>query len=139
MLPALSEAVDLYSCREYFHKYGLNMCLYYDDDDFGNENPNNFYNEGLLHIKLGNYNDFKEKRIQEALDIYPQKIETGWQEYTQEKYEESCKRLAREKPQRLDFYEEMSNNQAWLDKAYNELEHRKSENTERLRSYGLDI
>ena len=51
MLPILDEVVDLEACVEYFNKFGLDMHLYDDKQDFGNKYVNNYYNEGLLYIK----------------------------------------------------------------------------------------
>jgi hypothetical protein len=140
MLPILDEVVDLEACIEYFHKFGDDMNLNYDVEDFGNKQVNNFYNEGLLHIKtvsLSNYRNFREKKIEKDLIKFAYGVKTNT--YTQEFYEAWLKKFEDEKPMRIALYDKISNDHEWIAKAHTELEGRKAANIEILKSYGLNV
>ena len=110
MLPVMDEVVDIDSCIRYNHKIGLLLPLY-DDENFGNDNPNHYYNEGFLYFKT-NPSIFRERMKNAISEI-----------------------ALREKT----FFEKVQTDLELNQKVQDELERRKKENTEILRSYGLEI
>jgi len=132
MLPILDEVVDLEACVEYFNKFGLDMHLYDDKQDFGNKYVNNYYNEGLLYIKTNNQGGII-KKTKERLVTIAYNIEKGRFGYTQKDYDEKYKEV--EELKRLKPF----NVSELYAKEFAELERRKVANTEILRSYGLEL
>ncbi|MDR1674572.1 MAG: hypothetical protein LBR54_03870 [Oscillospiraceae bacterium] len=142
MLPVFDKATTLDACVDYFYKFKLPRSFYYDKETFGNDNPNNYCEEGLLLTKVCNADSFfkiteKYLKRDHAVDTYNMIIGIG--RYSQETLEERRKLIKDTAPQRMKCCEELFNNYEWINKANEELERRKTANTETLRSYGLDL
>ncbi|MCL2086904.1 MAG: hypothetical protein FWH05_04835 [Oscillospiraceae bacterium] len=130
MLPQIGSATDINSCIEYFHKLGLPM-NFYDDGNF----KMTFDNEGFLYIKTSNYNELIKKNIKRHLSIYDYNVRIGTHGYTQEEYEERCKRA-----EEVEIREITRRNNVFSNpKSSVELEHRKTMNVKILRSCGFKI
>jgi len=149
IVPILNKVIDIDSCIEYFHKFGLLMHIYDDVEDFFNKDDYNFYNEGLLYIKSGNRDLFIksiELSIETQLARTTCSIEKGRSRFEQayiEYHEKEIMNFENERPQRIARYNEIFDrlfkNSGWYTKALSELERRKAANIEILRSYGLNI
>ncbi|MDR1674308.1 MAG: hypothetical protein LBR54_02520 [Oscillospiraceae bacterium] len=133
ILPILDKATTLDACVDYFYRFNLHMSIY-DDENLGNDNPNNYCNEGLLLIKTNN----KEgviKALEGYISSIAYQLKRGNGElfrFTQEFYNEELKKLEKLKL-------EKTFNPKMFTKELAELERRKAANTETLRSYGLDL
>ncbi|GHU55852.1 hypothetical protein FACS1894132_12560 [Clostridia bacterium] len=114
MIPVLDKVNTLDLCIEYLNKFGLGLYLY-GDGCFGGKSTNSFYNEGLLYIKTNH------------------EIEKKWKKILDEKIldEESLQRVY----QGYQYFGDPELNA----KTLIELETRKKENTEILKSYGLNM
>jgi hypothetical protein len=140
VLPLFDAVTDIEQCLLYLRKYGSSNRLIGDDEGFGNDNWNNDYNEGLLHVKANYRGDFTE--------LFE----------SREEYEETAKQLAmRGIHGHMDSYEEyrakafsnarvarvrldaILDNPERREKARAELERRKAANIEILRSYGFEL
>jgi hypothetical protein len=117
MLPILDKITSLEACIEYQDVIGMKIYLY-DDENFGNDIRNNFYNEGLLLIKTNNHNYFIKKLEIFLAEKDKKDTECAWSKLTL-----------------------VSDNifTKLYDKALAELERRKIVNIEVLRSYGLSL
>jgi hypothetical protein len=139
MLPILNEVVDLNSCAEYFYQFRQHMVVY-DDENFGNNYGDNFYNEGLLYLIVGNYLESIEKKLERHLFEIAHNIKMKKNNYyTQEYYDEECKKIEEGIPIRKAFYERTFGDKKWLAKAQEELKQRKENNIKILKSYGFDL
>ncbi len=52
ILPMINKAVDINSCIEFLDTMNLHLNIYSYDENFGNDNPNREYSEGLLYFKI---------------------------------------------------------------------------------------
>ncbi len=133
ILPMLNPVTTLESCIDYFYKFGWIMNLY-DEEDFGNSDPNLFCNEGLLLIKA-HYLDNGEERMKCNLKAWYQKFGKGDKERLKKKYEE----YNRNRLEQYAIREKLLNTPKLYKKAMDELERRRRLNIETLRSYGINI
>ncbi len=110
ILPALDKAVTIESCIEHNFEIGMDLNLY-DDGCFGATYGNSYYNDGMLYFKMDRsvYENRKKNAISELA--------------LQEKA----------------YFEKVHNDPDLYNEVQAELERRKKENTEKLRSYGLDL
>lgn len=110
LLPALDKAVTINSCIEHSFEVGMSLKLY-DDGSFGVSYGNSYYNEGMLYFKT-------DKSVFESI------MKSAVSEFAlQEKA----------------FFKRVHNDPNLYNKVLEELERRKTVNTEILRSYGLEL
>lgn len=126
MLPIMSKAVDIDSSIDFFSQIGVSLSF---SERF----------EGLLFLKTKNYANIIVKEIKKFDDEYKQKMEQGVNGYTSEEYEKRLQRADAVLQREISPIENVLNDPELLAKYTAELERRKKENTEILRSYGLDI
>ncbi len=132
MLPIFNKIVDLDSCVEYFDKFKLYMQLYDEKTNFGNKYVNNFYNEGLLYLKIDDQDNIIRK-LEERLNIISYNVEKKRFEYTQKDCDDISQKLENLKKIKPFNVSEL------FAKELLELQQRKTLNTEILHSYGLDL
>ena len=143
ILPVLNEVNDIKACIEYFNMFcpGLQN-LYYEEEEFGNTNPNNFYNEGLLYIKYGScdyYIENMERRLQRQLAMTAHRVKTQQSGYTQKRYDDEYKGIEEHKDIRIAHANKIFSDREWSSAALTELEQRKLANIEILKSYGFHM
>ena len=129
ILPVISQIDSIDLCIDYFSKTHSTLLSLYDElENFGNDNPNNDCNEGLLHILKGNYETILEE-YELNLESVNYNIQRGTF-YTQDDYEKIFKRynLIKEKNR---FVPEL------FFSAFKELERRKKFNIDELKKYGI--
>lgn len=121
MLPMLDKITDFEACIEHQKVIGMNINFYeYDDESFGNQNPSNFYNKGLLLIKTNNRDYFKRKMKTFLAERDEKDVDCAWSK-------------------QILLSDNIYNNPELYAKALAELERRKTANTKILRSYGLNL
>ncbi len=142
MLPEFNKITDLNTCMDYFYKLNLAKNIYDDKETFGNNITNNYYDEGLLHLKVENQETYisrqqvsYEKMILET----EQDMITGRIGLTKEDFEKSKRSSCKAMQSQIEKFKYIINNPTALEKVNQELERRKIENTKRLREYGFDI
>lgn len=134
MIPIFDKIVDLEACIDYFLRFGRISMIpsQYEEErgDFGCGSD-----EGLLYIKTNNHDDFieeTEKRFSEYIEL----LRSGNAQFSidiaRKDFEEGRdeRRMARD-----DIY----NDPYLYEKALEELERRRVDNTEALRLLGLEI
>lgn len=126
LLNIISKAVDIDSTIECFFQMGMSLSF---QEGF----------EGLLFLKTKNYSDIIKKDIKKFDDKYKQKMEQGVNGYTFEEYEKRLQRIDAVLQREILPIENALNDLELLAKYTSELERRKAINTEKFRSYGLDI
>ena len=126
LLHVISKAVDIDSAIECFYQIGIPLSF---DERF----------EGLLFLKAKNYPDIIKKDIKKHNDKYKQKMEQGVNGYTPEEYEKRIQRANGVLQREVSQIENVLNDPELLAKYTAELERRKAINTEKFRSYGLDM
>ncbi len=126
MLPVISKAVDIDSSIECFFRMGMPLGF---KEGF----------EGLLFLKTGNYVNIIKNDIKKFDDEYKQKMEQGVNGYTSEEYEKRLQRTDAVLQREISPIENVLNDPKLSAKYFAELERRKAINTEKFRSYGLDI
>lgn len=112
LLPLMDQIVNIEACIKYRHILGMTMHTYYAEpaNNFGNDRPNDFYNEGLLYFLLDPY-------IFRSANPFP----SG-------EFELKC----------YEAFEKIQNDHNLLERVKEELKRRKSQNIESLLSYGID-
>jgi len=129
ILPVISQINSIDLCIDYFSKTHSTLLSLYDElDNFGNDNPNNFCNEGLLHIATGNQEAII-KGYESHLDCINYNIQRG-KFYTQDDYEKIFKKYNLIKGKN-GFVPEL------FSSAFKELERRKKFNIDELKKYGI--
>lgn len=126
MLPIMSKAVDIDSSIDFFSQIGVSLSF---SERF----------EGLLFLETNNYANIIVKEIKKFDDEYKQKMEQGVKGYTSEEHEKRLQRTDAVLRREIVPIENILNNPELLAKYTSELERRKAINTEKFRSYGLDI
>ena len=135
IMPYLTKVVDLESCIEFITKFIGWQSIYGPDENFFNDHPMNFYNEGLLYVKTGYSGDFMERlESREAYESARRHVPGAFENYD-DYYRKYCDYalIERNKLDRL-----LSNTRLY-ENCISELNRRREANTEILRSYGLDI
>lgn len=126
LLPIISKAVDIYSSIECFFLMGMPLRF---DESF----------ECLLFLKTSRYADIFINRLQKRADEYKEKMEHHIEGYTPEGYETELRKSKEIIQREVSPIDEVFANPNMLAEYMAELERRKAENTEKLRSYGLEI
>lgn len=126
LLNIISKAVDIDSSIDFFSQIGVSLSF---SERF----------EGLLFLKTNNYANIIVKEIKKFDDEYKQKMEQGVNGYTSEEYEKRLKRADAVLQREISPIENVLNDPKLLAKYTAELERRRAINTEKFRSYGLDI
>ena len=138
MIPVFNEVTDLDSCIEFFSKYQNSvLSIHYPDEDFGNRGRH-YFDEGLLYIKTCDREAFIEKR--ERFIERDLTISDHWKSgFTKEYHEQKWKAYKEGNPRLIALANEIYGNHEWCANALIELERRKVENIEILRSYGISM
>ena len=126
LLPVISKAVDIDSAIWCFFQMGMPLSF---QESF----------EGLLLLKTKNYSDIIKKDIKKYNDNYKQKMEQGVNGYTSEEYEKRIQRANAVLQREVSQIENVLNDPESLARYTAELERRKAQNTEILKSYGLSF
>ncbi len=127
MLPIFDSAADIPSCYEHFRYYGnASLPLYDETNSFNNENPNNYYTEGLLVYLLKDRQELL-KGMESRKDAMKRNIGTF---YTQDDLERFTEKLEAVKAAG-------AFDPAMHEKAFAELERRRAHNLLKLKEYGL--
>ena len=142
MLPVLNEVKDLETCMDYFYKINATRKVQSCSENFGNCLPINFYNEGLLHLKVYSLDEYIEKIKSNAdrwrkLEEY--NLETGRTGITKESFDEWWEDEKRILSKQIDIFSKLINDPEENMKAMEELERRKAANMDALRSYGFKV
>jgi len=135
MLPTLNKATDLVSCiQEYFFIFGgLTLNNAENLDAYNND-----YGEGLLLIKT-NYRESME-RTEKAIAKSAQLFKAGkCGGQTQEDFDRECERSRAGALRQITIRNKILDTPELYAQVLAKLEKRKAENTEILRSYGLNI
>lgn len=117
MLPIMDKTISLDECINFFRTFRLSCSTLVFRQDFGNGNPNNMHDEGLLYIQT----DYKQLK---------------------EKWESVLNKTLIVDDERYERIENLYKYFADSDlhgKALAELKKRKETNLEKLRSYGLEL
>jgi len=127
LIPYLDKIQNIDSCINHFFKLSGRVYAFSD------------YFEGLIFLKTDNYSKLIEENILFHRAIYKKNVELMKKGFTQEEYEKRCQRhdlvLKREtKP-----IDDIISSPELYEKYNDELQHRKTQNIETLRSYGLTI
>lgn len=126
LLPQLEKVSTLDACISWFRNYQLPLHLYDAQEMFGNNNPNNFYNEGLLFVKVRDL-----ERIQIKFDERLRSIKRNIPRfYTQADYDLKMEKA--EAVHQLDEY-----HSELFAEIENELKRRKTNNLMELKNIGL--
>lgn len=126
LLPSLQEVLTIEECISWFKNFQFPLHLYDAQESFGNDNPNNFYNEGLLFVKIKDLESIKNK-FDERLRTIKRNIPRF---YTQADYDLKMKKT--ESVHQINEYQpEM------FAEIENELTRRKTNNLTELKNIGL--
>ena len=138
VIPEFDNVVDLESCLMFLRKFGGWLNIFNDEDNFGSDNIDNHYNEGMLYIKTNYQGNFMElikskEEYNRISDILKSRNINGYTENYNEYYSQELK-YAFERRRLLD---KILDNPQIYSNAIAELERRKKANIERLRAYGV--
>lgn len=132
-LPVLDKLTDLDHCIDFFHRTKRWMALCPFDEFVADEGYG--YSQGLVLVKAGyggkELRAFEDKKQAEERRL----MEAGYLKYTQEEFDEWCRKGDEFVAKKTLLLEELSNDS----RVFDELERVRSANAEILRSYGLDI
>ncbi len=109
MVSMLDKVVNIDACIEFSKELGINLELC--DEHYGNDIPGNYYKEGFIYFKTDK-NIFRNKMMNAISEI-----------------------ALREKA----YFERVQDDPVLYNEVQEELKRRKAQNTEILRSYGVDI
>ena len=126
LLHIISKAVDIDSTIECFFQMGIPLRF---DESF----------ECLLFLKTSRYANIFINRLQKRADEYKEKMKQGVDGYTSEECEKRLQRANEAFQREISLIENVINNPESLAKFLAELDRRKAVNTEKFRTYGLDI
>lgn len=126
MLPIISKAVDIYSSIECFFQMGVPL-------RFGKQF------ECLLFLKTERYADIFINSLQKRDDEYKEKMKQHVEGYTPEGYEIELRKSKEVIQREVSPIDEVFATPNMLAEYMAELERRRAINTEKFRSYGLDI
>ncbi len=146
LLPALDSAVDLDSYLDFHYKFNnTSLSLGYKHGSY--ENLKKY--DGLVKIKVDTTSDsYLKRKDRYRIREFDKDVEAYKKTYANdpkrlahylEDVEEKKKKYISKGYDREIFANKMFDDKEWQEKALEELERRKAENTEILRSYGLDI
>lgn len=126
LLSQVNEVITLDACINWFERFQLPMHLFDAQEMFGNNNPNNDYNEGLLYVKVKDLETIK-KKFEQRLRSIKRNIPRF---YSQEDYD-----LKMEKRNLVYQLDEYSSD--LFVEIENELERRKANNLLEMKKIGL--
>ena len=114
----------------------------YADEHFGQRYSSGDYNEGLLHFKMFNVEEYiaRRKECQKRCDeqmMY--RISIGAIGYTIETYKEEQRFMETRMNEAVKKFEGIFNNPVEYERVMKEFERRKEFNIEKLESYGIDM
>lgn len=139
-LPLFEQIKDLSRCTKYLSSIGgtFLMWLYHPNDQFGNNNPNNFYNEGLLYVLsdsefVERWNESYRHDVDELHDMLAQGRITKEDHYERCAYRQMIWQNA------LNTYNEICNNSDYYHQAMSELAKRKQNNLTVLQQLGVSV
>ena len=133
MLPIFDEAINLNNCIEHFYKLGTPMDICCDLEEF-NTKPHYYYSEGLLLIKTGYKGDITPY-MENILAMKVKEVEKGLSGATD--INDYKNRFRQKVQQQIIIRDQMLNDSVKYSKAIAELERRRNENINVLRSYNL--
>lgn len=126
LLSQVNEVITLDACINWFERFQLPMHVFDAQEMFGNNNPNNDYNEGILYVKVKDLETIK-KKFEQRLRSIKRNIPRF---YSQEDYD-----LKMEKRNLVYQLDEYSSD--LFVEIENELERRKANNLLDLKKIGL--
>ncbi len=144
LLPALDGVIDIKSYLEFYFKFKGEPFLDYKPDLYDHLNQYG----GLVRIKVDTWESFLERNEGYVLRGYDQPDERNKRALANdperlarflEKVDKKRKEYLSKHEEREASAKQMFGDKEWREKAFEELERRKKENTEKLREYGLDI
>lgn len=128
IIPSLNGINTIDSCIDFYTVFQLPLHLFDELENFGNDNPNNDYNEGLIFIKKGDQKSILDK-YNERLKSIRRNIQLG-RFYTSKDYDNKLKKY--------NLINQCSHFTPELFIAVEEeLKRRKKHNITKLKSYGL--
>lgn len=139
MLSVLDRVSDLDACIDFLRVFNstlLNVTKYDENYRFGYEDDNEDHNESLLYIQTDNHDDLVQK-YNDMLAVIAKAIENGKSGYRS--YEIEKKAYEEWRLRTVTRRDNIYNTPALYKKVLVELDRRKEENTETLRSYGVDL
>ncbi len=138
MLPIFNEVIDIDSCIKYHHKYKFFMSLY-DDEYFGNNSINSDYDDGYIYLMTDNYNDLIKEDMQNTINITAHNVKIGKLGYSQKQYDDLLNSSEEKINKQIEHRDKFFKDVELKHRVWEELERRKIQNTETLRSYGLNL
>lgn len=118
---------------------GLYPKRHFDAVKGGELNPNDIDDEGLILVKVRNYQDFLDWSTERRRILNSRCVEDTFDKYSEEDYKEFCSKIDETKRQQIAKMSEIKNDTQFHNLIELEFERRRRLNTETLRSYGIDI
>ena len=137
-IPLLDKIHNIDTCIEYLRGVGIMLKLF-DSTDFGNKNPNNDSNEGYLYCITPNYENIIRKKLINDLDIYKKALDKRLDGYYEDEYHRRVEKIETVVEKRVAQIERIVKNEELYAKLLSELEKRRKNNIERLKSYGVNM
>ena len=137
-IPLLDKIHNIDTCIEYLRGVGIMLKLF-DSTDFGNKNPNNDSNEGYLYCITPNYENIIRKKLINDLDIYKKALDKRLDGYYEDEYHRRVEKFETVVEKRVAQIERIVKNEELYAKLLSELENRRKNNIERLKSYGVNM
>ncbi|MBP1536147.1 MAG: hypothetical protein IK999_18815 [Ruminococcus sp.] len=137
-IPLLDKIHNIDTCIEYLRGVGIMLKLF-DSTDFGNKNPNNDSNEGYLYCITPNYENIIRKKLINDLDIYKKALDKRLDGYYEDEYHRRVEKIETVVEKRVSQIERIVKNEELYAKLLSELEKRRKNNIERLKSYGVNM
>ena len=137
-IPLLDKIHNIDTCIEYLRGVGIMLKLF-DSTDFGNKNPNNDSNEGYLYCITPNYENIIRKKLINDIDIYKKALDKRLDGYYEDEYHRRVEKIETVVEKRVSQIERIVKNEELYAKLLSELEKRRKNNIERLKSYGVNM
>lgn len=140
MLPTFEKVTDLKTCMEYLNIYMSNLLFLHEDEEFAEK-----YNEcseeflKLMLYSVDEYIDNQKQRLKRYKERKIHLMEMGKEGLTEEILAEMLKDSESRMLKRIEIFKRYKNDPEMNRRAMERIERFKQSNTERLRSYGLDI
>lgn len=126
LFPQLEKISSLDACIDWFRTFKIPLHLFDAQEMFGNDNPNNFYNEGLLFVKIRDLENIKSK-FDERLRSIKRNIPRFYSQADFDLKMQKAKSVYQLIEYQSDLFVEIEN----------ELEHRKTNNLIEMKNIGL--
>lgn len=140
MIPELDKAVDIDSCIEFAIKFKLGTFSPVSEKELeAMENDDRFGAEDLLCYLANDLERLSEIAVDNSISYYGYHLEKGFLGYEQSQYEELFKKRNELIAAKILERDKNISNAELYKKICNEIERRRVDNTEILRSYGLDV